>query len=199
MCSQRCILALFSYTHTYKHTRTHIFAFQTRGPFLFPLMKPNNQSPFTNFGRGNTSERGSERKSESTEKKRQRERPSELEKGEEEEETFSRCVECSPPAVGNVPLHHTDLFVPPILPSLHLSIIYLVTNELSLSPFSLSQVHGKCVCRHNTAGDHCERCAPLYNDRPWQPADGLTGAPHECRSEWNKHRHTFSKNVGVTC
>ncbi|KAM9328157.1 netrin-4 isoform 2-T2 [Pholidichthys leucotaenia] len=42
-------------------------------------------------------------------------------------------------------------------------------------------VHGKCVCRHNTAGDHCERCAPLYNDRPWQPADGLTGAPHECQ------------------
>ncbi|XP_005814285.2 netrin-4 [Xiphophorus maculatus] len=42
-------------------------------------------------------------------------------------------------------------------------------------------VHGKCVCRHNTAGDHCERCAPLHNDRPWQPADGLTGAPHECR------------------
>ncbi|XP_044042815.1 netrin-4 isoform X1 [Siniperca chuatsi] len=41
-------------------------------------------------------------------------------------------------------------------------------------------VHGKCVCRHNTAGDHCERCAPLYNDRPWQAADGLTGAPHEC-------------------
>ncbi|TMS02703.1 Netrin-4 [Larimichthys crocea] len=44
-------------------------------------------------------------------------------------------------------------------------------------------VHGKCVCRHNTAGDHCERCAPLYNDRPWQPADGLTGAPQECRTD----------------
>uniref|UniRef100_A0A3Q3JLZ6 Netrin-1 n=1 Tax=Monopterus albus TaxID=43700 RepID=A0A3Q3JLZ6_MONAL len=49
-------------------------------------------------------------------------------------------------------------------------------------------VHGKCVCRHNTAGDHCERCAPLYNDRPWQPADGLTGAPHECRKcKCNSH------------
>ncbi|XP_037318073.2 netrin-4 [Pungitius pungitius] len=49
-------------------------------------------------------------------------------------------------------------------------------------------VHGKCVCRHNTAGDHCERCTPLHNDRPWQPADGLTGAPHECRKcECNRH------------
>ncbi|XP_035281911.1 netrin-4 [Anguilla anguilla] len=42
-------------------------------------------------------------------------------------------------------------------------------------------VHGKCVCRHNTAGEHCERCAPLYNDQPWQPANGLTGAANECR------------------
>ncbi|XP_054624127.1 netrin-4 [Dunckerocampus dactyliophorus] len=52
-------------------------------------------------------------------------------------------------------------------------------------------VHGKCVCRHNTAGEHCERCAPLYNDRPWQPADGLTGAPHECRRcKCNGHAHS---------
>ncbi|XP_012994341.3 netrin-4 [Esox lucius] len=42
-------------------------------------------------------------------------------------------------------------------------------------------VHGRCVCRHNTAGHHCERCAPLYNDRPWQAASGITGAPHECK------------------
>uniref|UniRef100_A0A3Q1GUA5 Netrin 4 n=1 Tax=Acanthochromis polyacanthus TaxID=80966 RepID=A0A3Q1GUA5_9TELE len=47
-------------------------------------------------------------------------------------------------------------------------------------PFS-QQVHGKCVCRHNTAGDHCERCAPLYNDQPWQAANGITGTPHECQ------------------
>ncbi|XP_041650843.1 netrin-4-like isoform X2 [Cheilinus undulatus] len=44
-----------------------------------------------------------------------------------------------------------------------------------------NMVHGKCVCRHNTAGDHCERCAPLYNDRPWQAANGITGMPHECQ------------------
>ncbi|KAL4624936.1 netrin-4 isoform X1 [Arapaima gigas] len=42
-------------------------------------------------------------------------------------------------------------------------------------------VHGKCVCRHNTAGEHCERCAPLYNDQPWRAANGISGAPNECR------------------
>ncbi|MGH0121600.1 UNVERIFIED_CONTAM: hypothetical protein FKN15_006577 [Acipenser sinensis] len=42
-------------------------------------------------------------------------------------------------------------------------------------------VHGKCICKHNTAGDHCQLCTPLYNDQPWQPADGTTGAPHECK------------------
>uniref|UniRef100_A0A8C5IIE8 NET4 protein n=1 Tax=Junco hyemalis TaxID=40217 RepID=A0A8C5IIE8_JUNHY len=47
-----------------------------------------------------------------------------------------------------------------------------------------NMVHGKCVCRHNTAGDHCEKCAPLYNDQPWKPGDGKTGAPNECRSKW---------------
>ncbi|KAM4712242.1 netrin-4 isoform 3-T3 [Anableps anableps] len=58
-------------------------------------------------------------------------------------------------------------------------------------PCSRGEVHGKCVCRHNTAGDHCEHCAPLYNDRPWQPADGLTGAPHECRKcKCNGHAHS---------
>ncbi|TMS05038.1 Netrin-4 [Larimichthys crocea] len=46
-----------------------------------------------------------------------------------------------------------------------------------------NMVHGKCVCRHNTAGDHCERCAPLYNDQPWQAANGIIGTPHVCQSE----------------
>ncbi|XP_059505683.1 netrin-4 isoform X1 [Stegostoma tigrinum] len=52
-------------------------------------------------------------------------------------------------------------------------------------------VHGKCVCRHNTAGDHCERCAPLYNDQPWQPGDGKTGAPNQC-AKCQCHGHARS-------
>ncbi|CAL8340214.1 unnamed protein product [Lota lota] len=42
-------------------------------------------------------------------------------------------------------------------------------------------VPGKCVCSHNTAGDHCERCSPLYNDHPWRPANGSSGAPNACQ------------------
>uniref|UniRef100_A0A8C7EB52 Netrin-4 n=1 Tax=Nothoprocta perdicaria TaxID=30464 RepID=A0A8C7EB52_NOTPE len=53
------------------------------------------------------------------------------------------------------------------------------------------QVHGKCMCRHNTAGDHCEKCAPLYNDQPWKPGDGKTGAPNECR-KCRCHNHAES-------
>uniref|UniRef100_A0A8C6Z5T4 Netrin-4 n=1 Tax=Nothoprocta perdicaria TaxID=30464 RepID=A0A8C6Z5T4_NOTPE len=52
-------------------------------------------------------------------------------------------------------------------------------------------VHGKCMCRHNTAGDHCEKCAPLYNDQPWKPGDGKTGAPNECR-KCRCHNHAES-------
>uniref|UniRef100_UPI00398EB1C0 netrin-4-like isoform X2 n=1 Tax=Pristiophorus japonicus TaxID=55135 RepID=UPI00398EB1C0 len=54
-----------------------------------------------------------------------------------------------------------------------------------------TMVHGKCVCRHNTAGDHCERCAPLYNDQPWQPGDGNTGAPNQCE-RCHCHGHALS-------
>ncbi|XP_029952333.1 netrin-4-like isoform X1 [Salarias fasciatus] len=61
-----------------------------------------------------------------------------------------------------------------------------------------NMVHGKCVCRHNTAGDHCERCAPLHNDQPWQAANGITGTPHECqRCKCNGHAESchFSRDL----
>uniref|UniRef100_A0A8C3RNY3 Netrin-1 n=1 Tax=Chelydra serpentina TaxID=8475 RepID=A0A8C3RNY3_CHESE len=58
-------------------------------------------------------------------------------------------------------------------------------------------VHGKCVCRHNTAGNHCERCAPLYNDQPWKPGDGKTGAPNECR-KCRCHNHADSCHFNLS-
>ncbi|XP_073431103.1 netrin-4-like isoform X2 [Dendrobates tinctorius] len=51
--------------------------------------------------------------------------------------------------------------------------------------------HGKCVCQHHTAGDHCEKCAPMYNDVPWRPGDGKTGAPNECKL-CRCHNHAVS-------
>ncbi|KAG9473122.1 hypothetical protein GDO78_014330, partial [Eleutherodactylus coqui] len=59
------------------------------------------------------------------------------------------------------------------------------------APGSETAVHGKCVCQHNTAGDHCESCAPMYNDVPWRPGDGKTGAPNECK-RCRCHNHAFS-------
>lgn len=48
------------------------------------------------------------------------------------------------------------------------------------------QVHPQCDCQHHTAGVHCERCAELYNDLPWRPAE--EGNPHACRRcECNNH------------
>ncbi|XP_063274335.1 laminin subunit beta-3 isoform X3 [Prinia subflava] len=49
-----------------------------------------------------------------------------------------------------------------------------------------TQVPGHCVCQHNTAGPHCERCAALFNARPWAPAED--SHPHECqRCDCNGH------------
>ena len=42
-----------------------------------------------------------------------------------------------------------------------------------------------CVCQHNTAGDSCEKCLPLYNNRQWQPGSFLpypSGTANECQS-----------------
>ncbi|XP_034258637.1 netrin-4 isoform X2 [Pantherophis guttatus] len=52
-------------------------------------------------------------------------------------------------------------------------------------------VHGRCICKHNTAGTHCQHCAPLYNDQPWLAANGQTGAPNGCKScKCNGHSDT---------
>ncbi|XP_007888755.1 netrin-4-like [Callorhinchus milii] len=52
-------------------------------------------------------------------------------------------------------------------------------------------VHGKCVCEHNTAGHHCEKCAPFHDDQPWLPGNGKTGAPNECK-KCHCHGHADS-------
>ncbi|KAG8007435.1 Netrin-4 [Nibea albiflora] len=44
-----------------------------------------------------------------------------------------------------------------------------------------NMVSGRCQCTHHTAGDHCEKCAPLYNDRPWRPANSSSGEPNPCQ------------------
>ncbi|XP_049638768.1 netrin-4 [Suncus etruscus] len=59
-------------------------------------------------------------------------------------------------------------------------------------------VHGKCMCKHNTAGTHCQQCAPLFNDRPWEAADGKTKSPNECRTcKCNGHADTCHFNMSL--
>uniref|UniRef100_A0A3Q3N498 Si:dkey-202e22.2 n=1 Tax=Mastacembelus armatus TaxID=205130 RepID=A0A3Q3N498_9TELE len=55
------------------------------------------------------------------------------------------------------------------------------TRKHSNKVSSFSVVFGRCLCAHHTAGDHCEKCAPLYNDRPWRPANGSSGEPNPCQ------------------
>ena len=43
-----------------------------------------------------------------------------------------------------------------------------------------------CVCQHQTQGDHCEMCLPLYNNQPWLP--GTVSLANECnKCQCNSH------------
>uniref|UniRef100_A0A671S676 Netrin-4-like n=1 Tax=Sinocyclocheilus anshuiensis TaxID=1608454 RepID=A0A671S676_9TELE len=64
-----------------------------------------------------------------------------------------------------------------------------------------AQVSGKCVCTHHTAGEHCERCAPLYNDQPWRAANGSSGESNPCQNcECHGHAESchFSQRVWLS-
>ena len=186
-----------TYTHTHTHTRSHrLFRPEARSCFQWWSQTINLHSLISGKG---VRERDRERvmgwedvriSEEVEKKKRRKERNQRRRTGDKSKKQTRPRVETS------LSVTLTSLFLSSFLLYLCLSFFFLVANELLLSS-CLSQVHGKCVCRHNTAGDHCERCAPLYNDRPWQPADGLTGAPHECRSESNKRSPTIFSTTGT--
>ena len=38
-----------------------------------------------------------------------------------------------------------------------------------------------CVCGHNTMGTNCEKCKPLYNNRPWLV--GYGNQANECQGK----------------
>ncbi|XP_029908001.1 netrin-4 [Myripristis murdjan] len=74
-------------------------------------------------------------------------------------------------------------------------------NSSQDTPEDSSMVPGRCVCVHNTAGEHCEKCAPLYNDRPWRPANGSSGEPNPCQKcECHSHADSchFSERVWLS-
>lgn len=53
-------------------------------------------------------------------------------------------------------------------------------GDINLPALS-AQVHGACICKHNTHGLNCEKCQDFYQDLPWHPAED--GHTHACQSE----------------
>lgn len=62
----------------------------------------------------------------------------------------------------------------------------------------------ECICQHNTAGDMCSQCLPLYNDQEWQM--GTVNFANPCiECECNNHsgscyyNKTLSRGVCIDC
>ena len=58
-----------------------------------------------------------------------------------------------------------------------------------------AMIHGYCQCTHNTDGNNCERCLPLFNDRPWAPA--RNHEKNECK-KCQCHNHAQSCHFNET-
>ncbi|UYV76881.1 LAMA2 [Cordylochernes scorpioides] len=54
----------------------------------------------------------------------------------------------------------------------------------------------KCRCEHNTCGDHCDRCCPLYNQKLWKPGTNLEGFQcEECQCYGHADKCVYEQSV----
>ncbi|CAH1271076.1 LAMB1 [Branchiostoma lanceolatum] len=88
---------------------------------------------------------------------------------------------------------------------------YYTVSDLQLVARCYCNLHGiyckdngtVCECQHNTAGPNCERCLPLYNNRPWRRGSYLPldtepgGTANECQ-KCNCHDHADSCEYNAT-
>ena len=53
----------------------------------------------------------------------------------------------------------------------------------------------QCKCAHNTCGATCDKCCPLYNQRPWSPGGGFPGVCEKCQCHGHAEECYFDDDV----
>ncbi|KAK2143515.1 hypothetical protein LSH36_834g00055 [Paralvinella palmiformis] len=84
---------------------------------------------------------------------------------------------------------------------------YYAISSITIQASCSQQLNGgtKCNCEHNTDGDNCERCLPLYNNKPWKPGfytpypRGTANPCEKCECYDHAESCTYSSefNIGV--
>ena len=91
-----------------------------------------------------------------------------------------RRTEICPPMVYNLGRFHRCIFAQCLFYS---CLFFLIIGRCKCnghaSTCARNQQTGEhyCECDHNTAGKDCQRCLPLFNDRPWRRASRRSANP----------------------
>lgn len=100
---------------------------------------------------------------------------------------YGHASECAPVPGVHVRENNMVSWRPPTrILQLQLVLTMPSLPSVPINLFCNSQIHGRCVCKHNTEGLNCERCRGFHHDLPWRPAE--VENPHTCRGG-NIHRH----------
>ncbi|XP_053314949.1 laminin subunit alpha-2 isoform X2 [Spea bombifrons] len=69
-------------------------------------------------------------------------------------------------------------------------------GHASTCPLNPATNKSSCECEHNTCGNSCDRCCPLFNQKPWQAGTALSNNECEpCNCHWKAEECYYDQEI----